>query len=56
MLGENPIECADYARIVNDKHFARLAEVIEKMPRNKLAIGGEVDASSRFIGLSFVLT
>ena len=54
MMGENPIECGDFARIVNDRHFARLAEVIEKMPRKKLVIGGEVDASSRFIGLYLV--
>ena len=50
MMGENPMECADYARMVNERHFGRLAEVIEKMPEEKLVIGGQVDASSKFIG------
>ena len=50
MLGEKPIECADYARIINDRNFSRLAEVIEKMPQKKLLVGGEVDAASRYIG------
>ena len=50
MVGENAIESPDYGRIINDRHMARLANIIEKMPREKLVFGGEMNASEKFIG------
>jgi len=50
MVGKNPIESPDYGRIINDRHMARLAEVIGKMSQEKLVLGGDYDNSLRFIG------
>lgn len=39
-LGENPIENEDYPKIVNERHFARLSNLIEG---EKILIGGKTD-------------
>lgn len=50
MLGDDPKTCDDYGRIVNDRNYARLAAIIDDMPKDKLVIGGEKDPSIRYIG------
>jgi len=39
-FGENPLENADYGRIVNEKHFERICRLID---RSKVVIGGETN-------------
>jgi len=38
--GENPLENADYGKIINEKHFERIAGLIDK---DKVVIGGKSD-------------
>lgn len=45
LLGENPQESKDIARIVNDRNFERLSALIQ----GKVVVGGAVDAKDRFI-------
>lgn len=45
-FGEDPRKSPDLGRIINDRHFARLEKLID---RDKVAHGGETDASERFI-------
>lgn len=51
--GENKkiIESPDYARIVNEKHFARLSDLLREAESKgaKVETGGELDFSQRFI-------
>ena len=42
-FGENPLENADYGRIITEKHYNRLVGLIDK---DKVVIGGESDAKS----------
>ena len=44
--GTSPAESPDYPRIINDKHFDRLASLIDM---DKVAIGGEVRREDRYI-------
>ena len=44
--GEKPEESDSYGRIVNDRHFQRLINLIDK---SKVAIGGQSNANDRFI-------
>jgi acyl-CoA reductase-like NAD-dependent aldehyde dehydrogenase len=44
--GEDPKQSADFARIVNDRHFERIAALIEP---DKVVIGGQTDAQERYI-------
>lgn len=44
--GENPAESPDYGRIVSDKHFHRLANLLHD---GKVLIGGDVNANDRYI-------
>ncbi|XP_068725060.1 aldehyde dehydrogenase, dimeric NADP-preferring-like [Montipora capricornis] len=46
--GEDPKESADYARIVNERHFKRLKGLLDG-ENGKCAIGGETDASENYI-------
>lgn len=41
--GEKPLENKDYGKIINEKHFMRLCNLIDK---NKVVIGGETDAKT----------
>ena len=50
MVGENPVESPDLVRIISDRHMSRLTEIIEKMPKEKLCLGGDYDTSLRYIG------
>ncbi|CAK8695718.1 unnamed protein product [Clavelina lepadiformis] len=49
MLGDDPKESPDLARIVNDRNFARISKVIDTMPKEKLVVGGERDIETRYI-------
>lgn len=44
--GENPSQSPDYGRIVNDRHFGRLASLLED---GKVITGGETDPAQRYI-------
>ncbi len=46
MFGEDPSQSESYARIVNDRHLARLSGLIDE---SKVAIGGQVNAETRFM-------
>ncbi len=44
--GDNPVQSPDLGRMINDRHFDRVAGLIDK---TKVLVGGETDASQRFI-------
>ncbi len=44
--GDDPQQSADYGRIINDRHFARVAALID---HDKVAYGGQTDAADRYI-------
>jgi aldehyde dehydrogenase (NAD+) len=44
--GEDPQKSEDYGRIINDRHFARIAGLIDA---DKVAHGGQTDAADRYI-------
>lgn len=44
--GEDPRTSPDYGRIINDRHFHRLVQLIDP---DKVAIGGQHDAAERYI-------
>jgi aldehyde dehydrogenase (NAD+) len=44
--GVNPKESKDYGRIVNEKHTARLAQMIDP---DKVVIGGDFDVENRYV-------
>jgi aldehyde dehydrogenase (NAD+) len=46
MFGEDPQASTSYGRIVNDRHFERVAGFIDS---GDVAIGGQADAASRYI-------
>ena len=46
VYGENPITSPDFGRIISDNHFHRVSGMI--VP-DKILVGGQVDAASRFI-------
>jgi len=47
-FGRNPQMHADYAGIINARHFARLSAVLAQNKAH-IAVGGEVDASDNFV-------
>jgi aldehyde dehydrogenase (NAD+) len=46
VYGDNPIASPDFGRIISDSHFQRISGMIDP---DKLLVGGQTDASSRFI-------
>ncbi len=44
--GEIPLESEDYGKIINERHFDRLVDLIDQ---DKLLIGGEVDKETLYI-------
>ncbi len=50
-LGENPIKSPDYARIVNDKQFLRLTELLNQ---GDIIIGGETNREEKFIAPTLI--
>ncbi len=48
---EGPDGSEDYGRIINDSHFARLADLMERQERSgDPVLGGDRDPASRYIG------
>jgi aldehyde dehydrogenase (NAD+) len=48
-FGDDPRSSPDYARIVNDQHFQRLAGMLEAGSSGQVVAGGQVDAAERYI-------
>jgi len=48
-FGDDPKASPDYARIVNDQHFERLAGLLEQGGFQEVVAGGEVDPAQRYI-------
>jgi aldehyde dehydrogenase (NAD+) len=44
--GENPMQSPDYARIINERHFRRLSEMIRE---GRVIVGGQTDHPTRYI-------
>lgn len=49
--GNNPQDSADYPRIINDKHYTRLASMIRD---GKIIVGGKTDDESRYIAPTMI--
>jgi len=49
--GENPQVSADYARMINDKHYNRLASMLLD---GKIIVGGQTDAASKYIAPTLI--
>ena len=47
--GKDPSRSADYARIVNDRHFRRLTDLLDAGGFERVAVGGQRDPAARFI-------
>ncbi len=50
-FGKNPKESADYGRIINERNFDRISNLIDS---NKIILGGEVDRSDKYIAPTFL--
>jgi aldehyde dehydrogenase (NAD+) len=54
-FGEDMAQSPDYARIVSDRHFARLQSLMEEaIASGDLILGGQSDAETRYMGLTIV--
>jgi len=53
-FGDEPRSSPDYARIVNDAHFRRLAELLEGGGFREVVSGGQVDRATRYISPTVV--
>lgn len=49
--GNNPQESADYPRIINDRHFHRLADMLKD---GEIIVGGQTDAETRYIAPTLI--
>ena len=49
--GNDPQDSADYPRIINDRHFDRLAAMIKD---GKIIVGGQTDKESRYIAPTLI--
>ncbi len=49
--GNNPQDSADYPRIINDRHFRRLADMITD---GECIVGGQTDADTRYIAPTLI--
>lgn len=49
--GENPASSPDFARIINDRHWARVEKLLHK---GKIVIGGESDRKTRYIAPTII--
>jgi len=52
--GRDPRQSADYARIVNDQHFARVTGLLDAGGYERVVTGGERDAASRYLAPTVV--
>jgi aldehyde dehydrogenase (NAD+) len=46
VFGDDPRHFPEYGRIVNDRHFARLAALLDS---GRIVVGGQTDAATRYI-------
>lgn len=53
-FGDDPKNCESYGRIVNKRHFDRVKRLIDDVPKEKIAIGGNMDSSEKFISPTVV--
>jgi aldehyde dehydrogenase (NAD+) len=53
-LGADPRTSPDFGRIVNDRHFARLTDLLESAG-GTVATGGDTDAATRFIAPTIIV-
>lgn len=44
--GDDPAQSPDYARIISDKHYQRLTQLLD---RDKIVVGGQVNPQQRYI-------
>ena len=51
--GRAPHESEDFGRIVNERHFNRLAQLIQTH-ETKIILGGETDATDRYIAPTLI--
>jgi aldehyde dehydrogenase (NAD+) len=49
MYGGDPRQSADYGRIVNERHVARLQALLDGGGYDHVAVGGTVDAGARYV-------
>ncbi|KAF9912220.1 hypothetical protein BX616_010380 [Lobosporangium transversale] len=49
LLGENPKESSEFARIVNEDHFKRLIRLLEEDMTGEIVIGGQVSEDDLYI-------
>jgi len=47
--GDDPSASSDYGRIINDRHFARLARMLDDEGAGEVIFGGERDEADRYI-------
>ncbi|KAG0173771.1 Aldehyde dehydrogenase [Apophysomyces sp. BC1015] len=53
-FGPNPKESKDYGRLVSDRHFDRLASMLDNRQSGVIAVGGERDRDERYIAPTLV--
>ncbi len=49
--GDDPSKSPDYGRIINDRHFQRLSELLKD---GKIVVGGEINQSDRYISPTII--
>jgi aldehyde dehydrogenase (NAD+) len=49
--GENPKSSPDFARVINDRHWARIEKLLHK---GKIVVGGETDQKTRYIAPTII--
>ncbi|KAI7866819.1 Aldehyde/histidinol dehydrogenase [Spinellus fusiger] len=51
----HPIQSKDYGRIVSDKHFERVSDMLLTRESGDIVVGGEMDQDTRYIAPTIVL-
>jgi len=49
--GDNPKSSPDFARVINDRHWARVEKLLHK---GKIVVGGETDSKTRYIAPTII--
>jgi len=49
MYGENAKDSDSYGKIINSRHFKRIAAILEGMPKEKMVCGGNMDSEIDYI-------
>lgn len=53
-FGQNPKGSKDYGRIINTRHFDRIAGLLERRTSGTVVIGGDMDREERYIAPTVV--